>query len=60
MSDYIIEVSVDKLKPHPINETIYDTDENQLEDLMKSIEVNGLLEPITIDNDNLVYSGHRR
>ena len=60
MSDYIIEVLVDKLRPHPINETIYDSDEAQLEELMNSIEVNGLLEPFTIDNDNFVYSGHRR
>jgi hypothetical protein len=60
MSDYIIRQSVEKLKPHPINETLYDFDENQHLELVKSIEKNGLLEPITIDNQNYVYSGHRR
>jgi len=58
--DYIIEVDIEKLKPHPINETIYEDNELQLEDLIKSIEINGLLEPIVIDNKNIVYSGHRR
>ena len=58
--DYIIEVDIKKLKPHPINETIYEDNELQLEDLIKSIEINGLLEPIVIDNKNIVYSGHRR
>lgn len=58
--DYIIEVPIEKLKPHPINETIYDWNEEQLQELMDSIETNGLLEPILIDNQNLVYSGHRR
>ena len=57
---YIIEVDIKKLKPHPINETIYEDNELQLEDLIKSIEINGLLEPIVIDNKNIVYSGHRR
>ena len=52
MSDYIIRQSVEKLKPHPINETLYDFDEKQHQDLVKSIEKNGLLEPITIDNQN--------
>ena len=51
--DYIIEVDVEKLKPHPINETIYEDNELQLEDLIKSIEINGLLEPIVIDNKNI-------
>ena len=60
MSDYIVRVEVDKLKPHPINSTIYDFDEEQHNDLKQSIEINGLLEPITIDNNNLVMSGHRR
>ena len=60
MSDYIIRQPVEKLKPHPINETIYDFDEKQHLELLESIDKNGLLEPITIDNQNYVYSGHRR
>jgi len=58
--DYIIEVPIEKLKPHPINKTIYEDNDLQLEDLIKSIEINGLLEPIVIDNKNIVFSGHRR
>ena len=60
MSDYIIRMDVQKLKPHPINQTIYDYDKKQQDELKKSIELNGLLEPITIDNKYFVMSGHRR
>mgnify|MGYP000365474235 CR=1 FL=1 len=60
MSDYIIRMDVNKLKPHPINQTIYDYDKNQQDELRKSIELNGLLEPITIDRKHFVMSGHRR
>ena len=60
MSDYIIRMDVNKLKPHPINQTIYDYDKNQQDELRKSIELNGLLEPITIDKKYFVMSGHRR
>ena len=60
MSDYIIRMDVKKLKPHPINQTIYDYDKKQQDELKKSIELNGLLEPITIDNKYFVMSGHRR
>jgi hypothetical protein len=60
MSDYILNVNVEKLSPHPINETIYDFNSNQHQELKRSIELNGLLEPLTIDNKYQVYSGHRR
>jgi len=60
MSDYIVKMSVEKLKPHPINSTIYDYNEKQHSELKKSIELNGLLEPITIDYQHNVISGHRR
>ena len=60
MSDYIVNIKVDKLKPHPINSTIYDFNQDQHNDLKKSIELNGLLEPLTINNQNLVIGGHRR
>lgn len=60
MSDYIVNIDVEKLKPHPINESIYDFDKDQHTELKKSIEMNGLLEPITVDNKNQVMSGHRR
>jgi len=60
MSDYIVEMKVDMLKPNPINETIYDHNENTLKELKHSIEFNGLLEPLVITRSNLVISGHRR
>jgi hypothetical protein len=60
MSDYILNISVDKLKPHPINESIYGFNPTQHEELKKSIELNGLLEPITINKKYFVMSGHRR
>ena len=60
MSNYIVKMGVDKIKPHPINETIYDFNEEQHNELLKSIELNGLLEPITIDQKYFVMSGHRR
>ncbi len=60
MSDYIIQMKVDELKPHPINETIYTDNPSALEELKHSIELNGLLEPITINKGNVVISGHRR
>ena len=60
MSGYIIKMDVENLKPHPVNKTIYDFDKTQHSELVKSIEMNGLLEPITIDNKHYVISGHRR
>ena len=60
MSDYILEMKVEKLKPNPINETIYQNNPVAMEQLKKSIEENGLLEPITITKSGMVISGHRR
>jgi len=60
MNDYIINIDVEKLQPHPINSEIYSHNETQHEELMKSIELNGLLEPLVIDNQNTIVSGHRR
>ena len=60
MSDYIIQMKVSELKPHPINSTIYKDNPDALIELKHSIELNGLLEPITITKSNRVISGHRR
>ena len=60
MSDYIIEMKVEMLREHPINKTIYEDNQSALEELKKSIEINGLLEPLTINRSNMVISGHRR
>lgn len=46
------------IKPHPINDQIYST--TDLSDLKNSIEINGQLEPIVVNKDNTIISGHRR
>ena len=60
MSDYIIKMDLDKINPNPINEQIYGYNPVEHKELKKSIELNGLLEPLTITRDNLLVSGHRR
>ena len=60
MSNYIVRVDLERLKPHPINEEIYSFNSQDHKELKKSITLLGLLEPIVITNDNLILSGHRR
>lgn len=60
MADYIISMDVDDLKESPINSEIYDFNKSQHDELVKSIEMNGLLDPLVIDGDNNIISGHRR
>ena len=60
MSDYIIQMKVSELKPHPINSTIYNDNPDIQKELIHSINLNGLLEPLVINRSNMVISGHRR
>ena len=60
MSDYIIQMKVSELKPHPINSTIYHDNPDAQKELVHSINLNGLLEPLVINRSNMVISGHRR
>jgi len=60
MPEPIIEIDVSKLKPNPINDTIYEDNQSQLEELKKSIEINGLLEPLVATRQYKLISGHRR
>ena len=60
MSDYIIQMKVSELKPHPINSTIYNDNPDVQKELIHSINLNGLLEPLVINRSNMVISGHRR
>ena len=53
-------MDLDKIQPNPLNEQIYGYNEKEHKELVKSIELNGLLEPLTITRDNLLVSGHRR
>ncbi len=60
MTDYIIKMDLDKINPNPLNKQIYGFNETEHKELVKSIELNGLLEPLTITRNNLLVSGHRR
>jgi len=60
MTDYIIKMDLDKINPNPLNEQIYRYNPVEHKELKKSIELCGLLEPLTITKDNLLVSGHRR
>ena len=47
------------LKPHQKNTQIYGTNED-VSDIKASILSNGLITPLTISNNNIIISGHRR
>lgn len=49
---------IEKLKPHPANQTIYGDKPNK--DLLASVKANGILNPILITWNNRIISGHRR
>jgi len=53
-------MKVSELKPHPINSTIYNDNPDLQKELIHSINLNGLLEPLVINRSNMVISGHRR
>ena len=53
-------MELDKIKPNPLNKQIYGYNQKEHQELKKSIELIGLLEPLTITRDNLLLSGHRR
>ena len=60
MSDYVIRMDVSKINENPLNSMIYGYNQKQHQELKKSIELNGLLEPLTITRDNTLVCGHRR
>jgi ParB family chromosome partitioning protein len=53
-------MKVSELKPHKLNSTIYNDNPETLKELVHSINLNGLLEPLVINRSNVVISGHRR
>jgi DNA modification methylase len=53
-----MKVRVSKLRPHSLNQEIYDL--SDIEDLMSSISDMGLLQNLVIDQDHQVISGNRR
>jgi ParB-like nuclease domain len=54
-----VEIEISKLKSDPVNKTVYGEEEPDM-DLVNSIQEKGLLEPIIIDDNNVIVSGHRR
>ena len=56
-----MQIPIASIHPHPLNESIYgDITEEDVADLIQSIEDVGLLEPIVINAKNQCISGHRR
>lgn len=53
-----MKVPIKDLKPSEYSENIYSSEPSQ--DLIDSIERNGIITPIWISDDNLIISGHRR
>jgi len=51
------EIEIDILKVNPYQPRLKDTDTDELE---KSIEKNGQLQPIIVNQDNFIVGGHRR
>ncbi|MFC4550799.1 MULTISPECIES: ParB/RepB/Spo0J family partition protein [Halorussus] len=49
----------EQLDPHPIHDDIYSA-EPPTDDFVRSIEENGVMEPVTINANNVIISGHRR
>lgn len=49
---------VGKLKPHPLNASIYGDEADS--DLVESIRQKGILSPLVITHDGRIISGHRR
>ena len=56
-----MQIPIASIQPHPLNESIYgEITEEEVSDLIQSIEDVGLLEPIVINSRNQCISGHRR
>jgi len=53
-----MKVALTNLSVHPINEEIYS--HTELDDLVLSLKIHGQLEPVVINADNTIISGHRR
>ena len=52
--------NIEDLKPHPLNDKIYEKQFENISKLEKSIRKYGQLEPIVINSKNTIISGHRR
>jgi N6-adenosine-specific RNA methylase IME4/ParB-like chromosome segregation protein Spo0J len=59
ISNEISYINPKKIKPHEINTQLYGREDID-EALLESIRTQGQLEPIVLDQDNNIISGHRR
>ncbi len=55
-----MKIDINQLKEHPLNKEIYGEDEEQLNKLVDRIKVSGWIEPIIINKDYTILSGHQR
>ena len=60
----VVKCEISKLKPHPHNYKIYekfnDEDEKLKNDFIQSVETYGILEPLVVNSNYEIISGHRR
>ncbi len=59
---YVQQIALELLKPHALNQKIYGDPVGSIgfEQLVQSIRLHGVLEPLLIDSDRIILSGHRR
>ena len=57
----LIEKNVADLKPHPMNEYLFDDIEGEKwEEFLKSVQMEGILHPLMITEDGTIIAGHQR
>lgn len=57
----LIEKNVTELKPHPMNEYLFDDIEGEKwEEFLTSVQREGILHPLMITEDGIIISGHQR
>jgi len=59
-SEPVTTVSPDKLRPHPRNQKVYGEDEELESSFVDSVAENGVLEPLVVNRNHKIISGHRR
>ena len=58
MPNEIRRIRTGTLKPHPINQQVYE--DANIDDLVESIRRHGIIEPLVVTPERIVISGHRR
>jgi len=55
-----VNISIDKLKPHPINKNIYGEESKEIKMLSEQIKKSKMITNLIVNQDNIIISGHRR